>query len=107
VASAGARCDGARLLGHFVCDVGTSGYVASPTLPHPRLHAVALFEGLGLTMGLDRRLGPFNKRLLDGAFANAPQPANGAAAAFGGYGVPGNRRSGMTLLSARGAGDSR
>jgi hypothetical protein len=29
----------------LVLDVATSGYVASTTLPHPRLHAVALFEG--------------------------------------------------------------
>jgi hypothetical protein len=33
------------LLGHGVGDIATSGYVASTTLPHPRLHAVALFEG--------------------------------------------------------------
>jgi hypothetical protein len=35
------------LLGHRAGDVGTSGYVASSTLPHPRLDAVALFEGSG------------------------------------------------------------
>jgi hypothetical protein len=35
------------LLGHRAGDVGTSGYVASTTLPHPRLDAVALFEGWG------------------------------------------------------------
>jgi hypothetical protein len=46
------------LLGHWFGDVGTSGYVASPTLPHPRLHAAALFEGSGLTIGVDSRRSP-------------------------------------------------
>jgi hypothetical protein len=51
------------LLGHRAGDVGTSGYVASSTLPHPRLDAVALFEGLCLLIGFDRRPDPFRQMI--------------------------------------------
>jgi hypothetical protein len=70
------------LLGHGACDVGTSGYVASPTLPHPRLHAVALFEGSGLTISLDRRRTPFQQTVFSVGRCQRPQPAE-RAAAFG------------------------
>jgi hypothetical protein len=63
------------LLGHRAGDVGTSGYVASSTLPHPRLHAVALYEGLCLLIGFDRRPDPFRHMIVSVRGCPRSQPA--------------------------------